>query len=233
MSYYRYEVHCHTRESSKCGRIPAREVVKRHRDAGYQGIVITDHFNEENFRLSPVKSWARRVDRYLKGFRFAVEEGRKWDMDIFWGLELRFTENDNDFLVYGMTEELVKSLPDLNRSNIFEFMSSLGGREDVLVYQAHPFRSGCTLVDPVVVHGLEIFNGNPRHDSRNDLASAVVRDKGLLALSGSDYHRTDDLATGGILLPRRVRTMAQLVENLKILGSDNLVMHNLSPVEEV
>jgi hypothetical protein len=54
-----------------------------------------------------------------------------------------------------------------------------------------------------------------------------------LALSGSDYHRTDDLATGGILLPRRVRTMAQLVENLKILGTDNLIIPDLVPAKEV
>jgi len=229
MKNFRYELHCHTRESSKCGRIPARDVVKRHRDAGYQGIVITDHFNEENFQLSPMKSWGKRVDRFLKGFRLAAEEGRRWDMDVFWGLELRFTGNDNDYLVYGMTEELVKSSPYLNRTDIFQFMSFLGNRDDVLVYQAHPFRAGCKLVDPLVVQGLETYNGNPRHDSRNDLAAEVVQQKGLLALSGSDFHRPEDLATGGILLPRRIRTLSELVENLKILGPENLVTDKFLP----
>ena len=42
MKKYLYETHLHTKESSKCGLVPAAEMVRKYRNAGYTGIVITD-----------------------------------------------------------------------------------------------------------------------------------------------------------------------------------------------
>lgn len=36
--------------------------------------------------------------------------------------------------------------------------------------QAHPFRNGLKIVDPKHLDGIETYNGNPRHDSRNEIA---------------------------------------------------------------
>ena len=40
MSYYRYDTHVHTCEVSPCGKVPAEEMVRLYREAGYQGIII-------------------------------------------------------------------------------------------------------------------------------------------------------------------------------------------------
>ena len=40
---YKYELHCHTKEVSRCGAVPAAEIVKMYKENGYDGIVITDH----------------------------------------------------------------------------------------------------------------------------------------------------------------------------------------------
>ena len=224
MGEFKYEIHAHTKEVSSCGHVPAAEAVRMYRESGYQGIVFTDHFNEEYFRRLGNISWGGMIDRYLEGYRAAVREGKKQDMDILWGLELRFTENDNDYLVYGLDEPSLKAMEYIHRSTIADFMALIERREDVLVFQAHPFREGCTLAEPLVVHGLEVHNGNPRHDSSNHLAAQVARDEGLLIISGSDFHRPGDLATGGIKLPRRVRTMEEFISQVRNLGWDSLIV---------
>ena len=64
--------------------------------------------------------------------------------------------------------------------------------------------------------GVEVFNGHPRHDSRNPLAlEFAAAHPHLIRTSGSDYHRTQDLATGGIETDRDIRTPADLVKCLK------------------
>ena len=47
--------------------------------------------------------------------------------------------------------------------------------------------------DPECLHGIEIFNGNPRHDSHNDLARALAEQAGLPGTAGSDFHQVQDL----------------------------------------
>ncbi len=224
MGKYKYEIHAHTREVSSCGHVPAAEAVRMYHDAGYRGIVFTDHFNQEYFDRLGERSWDEIIDLYLEGYRAAAGAGRALDMDILWGLELRFTENGNDYLVYGMEESFLRSIPFANRLTIGEFMELVAPEEGILVFQAHPFRDGCSLADPLVVHGLEVHNGNPRHDSRNERAAETARREGLLILSGSDFHRPGDLATGGICLPRRVRTAGEFVEQVRRLDWDSLIL---------
>ena len=93
---YRYETHAHTSESSICGHVSAAEGVQMYHDAGYQGIIFTDHFNAGNLGPNGENSWEAKIDRYLAGYRNAVAAAKPLDMDIFWGIEIRFLENDND-----------------------------------------------------------------------------------------------------------------------------------------
>ena len=195
-----------------------------HKEAGYQGIVFTDHFNQEYFNRLGDLNWEDMIDCYLEGFRCARRDADSLDMDVLWGLELRFTENDNDYLVYGLEEDVLKSLRFVHKTSIRSFMDQLKDTEDILVYQAHPFRDGCSLVDPLIVDGLEIHNGNPRHDSRDALAAEIARENNLLVISGSDFHRPGDLDTGGIFLPERVSSIKEFVKQLKELKKESLII---------
>jgi hypothetical protein len=220
---YKYELHAHTAEVSSCGHVAAAEAVGMYKQAGYQGIVFTDHFNEEYFGRLGNMSWTEMIDRYLAGYHAAVEEAVKVDMDVLWGLELRFTGNGNDYLVYGMEEAFLKSLEFLHRSDIREFMEIIADNPQILVYQAHPFRDGCSLINPLIVHGLEIYNGNPRHDSRNQLAAEVALENNMLILSGSDFHRPGDLATGGVILSERFSSNEDFIKQLRGLQCESLI----------
>lgn len=37
------ELHFHTDESSPCGKIPAKEGIKQYKEAGYDGVAVSDH----------------------------------------------------------------------------------------------------------------------------------------------------------------------------------------------
>ena len=41
---YKYEMHAHTAQCDKYARFGGDEIVKLYHDAGYSGIVITDHY---------------------------------------------------------------------------------------------------------------------------------------------------------------------------------------------
>lgn len=71
------------------------------------------------------------------------------------------------------------------------------------------------MADPGLLDGVEVYNGNRRHNSRNHLAQRFARENGLLTISGSDCHQLEDLGRGGVELGERVESMAQLVRSLK------------------
>ena len=43
MDGYLFDPHTHTAETSKCGHLPAAEVVDRYVRHGFSGLVVTDH----------------------------------------------------------------------------------------------------------------------------------------------------------------------------------------------
>jgi len=81
--------------------------------------------------------------------------------------------------------------------------------------QAHPFRPYITAANPKNIHGVEVFNGNLRHDSRNALAEEFAKNNGLIMVSGSDFHEYEDLNNGGIFLKYLPKTNKEFVKMLR------------------
>ena len=46
---YKYELHAHTAECDLAARVGARDMVRLYKEAGYDGIVITDHYFQTFF----------------------------------------------------------------------------------------------------------------------------------------------------------------------------------------
>ena len=213
---YLFETHCHTSESSACGEIQAREVVDRYMEAGYDGLVITDHFNVWNVLERPEaagKPWSEQVHRAFLGYRNAKEAAGD-RLTVLCASELRFRENENDYLVYGMTEEFLAAHPDIFDWGIREF-SRVSRIEGFLLAQAHPFRNGMQVVSPSLLDMIEVFNGHPGHDSRNSIAQAWARLHGLPGISGSDCHFASAVGRGGVLLSEKPADMAALIRLLR------------------
>lgn len=208
-----YDCHVHTNEVSACGLIDAAEMVELYQRANYTGIVITDHYYDYYFEHLD-GTWAEKIEKYLSGYTEAKKRGQELDVEVLLGLELRFAGTPEDYLVYGVDRNFLLEYPRLDQLGLKKF-SLLAKKHNLLVVQAHPFRSGLQVAEAQYLDGIEIFNGNPRHDSHNDLALAYAQQHSLIQLACSDAHQYQDVARAGIYLPVRVRTSAELVEVLR------------------
>ena len=207
---YRYELHLHTDESSKCGHVPAADQIKTYHALGYQGVCVTDHLhNTQIAHYNVPDDWDAIVDRYLVGYRAAKAAGDALGMDVIFGVELRFPENDSDYLIYGIDEPWLRKNPWITKLDHKTFFDRY--RDEVLIIHAHPYRNGCNEVFYDCVHGIEVVNCNPRHDNRNDLALKLCRENPhLFRTVGSDAHQKGDEGRAAILTENRIRDSYEL-----------------------
>ena len=214
---YKIEPHLHTKHTSKCGWMTAQELIAGYKAAGYDAIIVTDHYNRTTFDYLGVDTTApgSKVKPFLEGFYRMAELGEKAGIRVFKGAELRFDECDNDYLLFGYRDDLLAEPEDIFRMGIAGFSPIARGQGAVLV-QAHPYRKKCTPAIACYLDGVEVINAHPRHDSHNDRAQAYAEEFGLIRLAGSDCHQTPDIARSGILsdtLPADTFELADLIRS--------------------
>ncbi|MBQ8210180.1 MAG: histidinol phosphatase [Clostridia bacterium] len=211
---FKYELHCHTKEVSRCGGFYAADAVKLYKDAGYDGIVITDHFAPMTFSPSTVWRPHKAVDFYTRGYKEALKAAGD-DFTVLLGMELRYYATANDYLVYGITEDFLKSNGNILSMYPKRFYR-LAKKNNLIVVQAHPFRDWMIRINPKHLDGAEVFNGKSSREA-NENAEKWVNETGMkIRVSGSDFHRPAQLAKGGIITETPIKTNDDL---LKILNS--------------
>ena len=200
---YKYEMHLHTMETSRCGHVRAADQVRTYHRLGYQGLCVTDHLHNTYIDLMDCHDdWQECIRRYLYGYHLAKEEGERLGMDIIFGVELRFPENESDYLIYGIDEKWLYDHPYVCRMDHQAFFDRF--KDEVLIIHAHPYRN-CDEVFYTCVHGLEVANCNPRHKNRNELALALAKaNPHLIRTVGSDAHRPGDEGRAALLSEARI-----------------------------
>ena len=215
---YKYELHAHTHECDRGAKLSAGELVHLYKEAGYDGIVITDHYIERFYtRWFPEEvaglTHEQQVRRWQKGYLAAKEEGQKIGFTVLPGAEVRFDDYPNDYLLYGLHEEFYYTVPRLNElKDLGELLALLP--EEVCVVQAHPFRDDMAVATPKGLFGIEVFNGGTEK-FRNEMARMFANHYGLAMTSGSDIHGMNRLAKGGIMTERRIQTPEDLIAVLR------------------
>ena len=214
------ETHIHTGEVSSCSLVDAAGAVSRCVELGYDGMVVTDHFAADSYpwhlRRRKKVHWEARVDYFLRGYQ-AARRAAPAGFAVILGMELRFGENGNDYLVYGLDEDFLYGHEDFDRLGIRRF-SELARRSGLLLAQAHPFRFGTTITRPQYLDAVEVYNGHAGHVSHNEIAAHWAKYHGLIPLSGSDFHGGDSgdgTAPGGIILPKPVSDSAALARAIR------------------
>lgn len=200
MKKYLIETHCHTDETSNCGRMPAAEAVKLYHSLGYSGMMISDHLHNYTFRTLkksvPNPTWEEKVEFFLKGYKAALKEAEKYnDFKVYLGAELRFDKNDSDYLIFGLSEDKLLKMDgiiEMRPEKGLELVKFLG----CAVVQAHPFRDDCVVLKPGICAGVEVYNGHST-DSRNDIALEWAKKFGFIMTSGTDFHG-GGIPNGGI-----------------------------------
>ena len=211
------ELHCHSAEVSKCSHLSVESIVETYVAKGISSLVLTNHYSPHTFSHMSDASWKEKNDFYVSAYHKAVEaaNGR---INILLGMEFRNIYSDNDYLIYGMTEEFIYKYSN-DEKNLIEMhikdVSKLVREHGMLFFQAHPFRNGMTVINPSYLDGIEVYNGHPRHDSRNDIASMWADKFNLLRCGGSDCHDAGDESTVSLVTDEIIDSNEALIAALK------------------
>ncbi len=210
---YKYEIHAHTQNTSWCGDIDAKDLVEKYKEAGYSGVVITDHYSPMTFHISEFFNKKKAIDHFLEGYRKAKEYETD-DFTVLLGMELRFYATVNDYLVYGITEEMLYELPFLLRTYIKRASKMLRER-GCLFLQAHPFRKMITRANPKYLDGVEVFNAKADKEANDNSLKWAKEINTPVMTSGSDCHRESGVGLGGIITKEPIKSNEDLLRILK------------------
>lgn len=216
---YKTEPHLHVAEISMCSRLKAKEMAKLYKDAGFDTIFVSDHFMPAFFDSLGNIPWEDKITIFLSGYYKAKAAGEKLGLNVLLSAEVSFDDCPNHYLVYGITKEFLIKYPDLCYKGAQHF-SEIAKQNDIFVVQAHPFRDGECFPTPELVDAIEVYNGSPRHDDRNDDAEVLAKDNGLYMTAGSDAHRDEDVAMGGIVTAVPVTDEMQYIDIIKSKSFD-------------
>jgi histidinol phosphatase-like PHP family hydrolase len=182
---YRLELHAHTNPASHCGKATPEEMVQLYLDAGFDGVVITNHFSRAaNGDLSREAFVEMLMSDYQRACKAA--EGTK--LKVYLGVEARFEENANDYLLFGVDEEILGKIYDYLGKGLAAFRAEVKLPESVLI-QAHPFRDRMLRREPELMDGIEVFNMHPGHNSRVAQAARLAASiPGCIKTVGTDFH---------------------------------------------
>lgn len=219
---YIYETHLHTKEGSACGTASATDMVQACKDAGYTGIIVTNHFFYGNTAVDRSLPWNDWVEGYCKGYELAKEKGDSVGLQVFFGWES--TYNGTDFLVYGLDKEWLLNHPEIKDATIEEqyHMVHKGGG---IIIHAHPFREAPYISEirlyPEYVDGVETVNAtHVRHHKTEkgqvpyDIkAKAYAEEYKFPQTAGSDVHGTD-LLGGGMAFSEKLTSIQDFIEEV-------------------
>ena len=99
---YKVELHTHTGPVSNCSAITPTDLPNIYKELGCDAVVLTNHLSPVLFSHKGTDE--EIIDYYLNDYRQAKAEGDKIGIEVILGFEFRLTENNNDYLIYGVKE---------------------------------------------------------------------------------------------------------------------------------
>lgn len=222
---YAYETHLHTSEASKCGQKPGAEMARACKEAGYTGIIVTDHFVYGNTAIDRSLPWDEWVEGFCLGYEHAKEEGDKIGLQVFFGWESCY--QGTEFLINGLSKEWLLAHPEVRDCTIaeqFDMVHEAGG----LVVHCHPFREAPYLnhisLYPLYEDAVETTNtalSHKDHPFYDELARLYARSHNFPETCGSDIHTTD-LTYGGMAFRHRLEASSDYVK--AIFGREDHIL---------
>ena len=205
---FKTELHAHTTPASGCSEITPEHLIEVYKEKGYTSIALTNHFIVDD--ADPKEKITKYLDDYYK----TLELGKKEGINIILGSEIRFSENYNDYLIYGIIPDDLYDINALLDKGIDNFYKEYKNDKNIIL-QAHPFRNGIELANPESIDGVEAFNLHPGHNSRVGFAAQYARKHDFLITCGTDYHHFGHEGLCGILTKEPITDSHQLAQVLK------------------
>lgn len=187
------DLHCHTKEKSFDGQVPAAEIVARLAALGFGGVVFTDH--EHTWQPGELEEVRRAA-------------GVGTDFVLLAGQETRTTVDGGaggDLLLYGPTEDLADGLEALD---VIRRLKECGGF-CVAAHPSVPMIGFGRHAGTFPITALEVWNGRYGTKVARD-SRALTQRLGLPGVGGSDTHVPADIGGGGTLFPERPGSLADI-----------------------
>lgn len=179
---YRIELHTHSYPVSGCSRVPPEDIAQNYSALGYDAVVLTNHFI---YRGEDKDTY---LDKFMRDYDIFSESAVRVGIAPILAAEIRFTENVNDYLVYGVDKAALSEIYDFLPYGVENFRKNYD-LKDALFIQAHPFRDHIQVLSPELLDGIEAVNLHPNHNSRNGMALKYARAHNIpIITAGSDYH---------------------------------------------
>jgi histidinol phosphatase-like PHP family hydrolase len=211
------DTHSHTAGVSFCSQLFPENYVLNYKTKGVGTVVLTNHYSKQQMSKYAV-TFKEQLTRYLNEFYITREAGRSVNVNVLLGAEVAIaskTSPYNEFLLFGATDEFLKSAPplyDMDQKTLYKTCYDNG----VLMYQAHPFRSEHNHMpqDPEFMDGVEI-NCHPSFNSSYEQIYLFAAKHNLGISCGSDLHYPTQAGYGGIFADAAVKTERDLARYLK------------------
>lgn len=180
------DLHAHTSGISRCCRADAPTVLAAARDAGLDGIVLTNHYYKGYITDGDAAALARA---YVDEFYYTEKVGKEMGMTVLFGIEVSMAKHGNvHMLVYGVSPEFLLERPEIHELTQEELYREVVAAGGVLV-QAHPLRREVNrLLDVKYLHGVEVNSHPIYHHTHYKEMREVAEQFGLILTSGGDYH---------------------------------------------
>lgn len=213
------DLHVHSLPASRCAQFQAEEVPGRLKAAGVDAFCLCNHYYPGH--LSQIgENLQEQIEAFMKCFENCRDAAQKLNMTVLFGAEVKLIQlpSHPEFLLYGLTPEILrKALPlyDYTQEQLYRFCQE----ENLLMYQAHPYRTeqGYAPADPAYMDGIEVYNGHAIFDPKYEMTRTFASTHGLAMSAGSDFHDPADAGRGGIIVPDgiRITDAAELRDYLK------------------
>lgn len=200
------DTHTHTSGISLCSAVDYKEAADLYIRAGYDGIVLTNHYNGGqlfSYGVSAKKFAVMFVDEYLKMRDYAGSR-----MRVFLGAEVALDLPDchyAEFLLFGTDENFFKENPDihsLSQRGLYELCKEYGAA----VIQSHPYRvqHGHFPHEPEFMDGVEI-NCHPHFLREEQRVREFAKEHGLTVTCGSDFHYASQAGSAGMVFDESIK----------------------------
>jgi len=222
------DLHGHSSGISRCCQIPAPEVLKAAKDAGLDGIVLSNHYQKVYI---PDGDYAAFAERYLEEYRYAERCAKELGCKVFFGIEVTMEKHDlAHLLVYGVDEEFVREHPGLfeyTQEELYRLVKEAGGA----LVQAHPFRGRDGLLDVRYLDGIEASCHPLYEGTFLDRVTEVAHNAGIILTCGGDYHADTYRPHCGAYLPDSVESGKDLAKFLCQTDEIKLCVHEVGDQE--
>ncbi len=214
-----FDLHVHTSGISNCARSDYREMVEGYVEAGFGGVVLTNHYNFLYTKeYGGEYTQAEYPDVYLDEFYRAREYGKERGLRVLFGIEVAISLPKcpyAEFLYYGLAPEGLRQYADMykyDQRGLYE----VAKKEGALLVQSHPFRiqQGHFPHNPKLMDGVEI-NCHARFLRDEERVRALAEENDLIITCGSDYHVAFQAGSAGVDFfdpPRDERELAQRIK---------------------